>query len=69
MKLKLKRRKKQNQRGKAEQKDKNHKSTSKTNKPGAKHFKLDQKNLVDKKIEHKLKEKEKNRKSKTTKRR
>ena len=30
MKLKLKRRKKQNQRGKAEQKDKNHKSTSKT---------------------------------------
>ena len=66
---KIKEKEKENQGGKAEQEDKNHKNTSKTNKPGTKHFKLDQENLVDKQIEHKLKEKEKSRKSKTTKRR
>ena len=38
--------------------DENHKNTSKTNKPGTKHFKFHPENLQAKKIEDKLKEEE-----------
>ena len=56
MKLKLKRRENENQGDKTAEEDKNHKNTSKTNKPETKHFKLHQENLKVKKIKHKLKE-------------
>ena len=62
MKLKLQRREKKTREIKQQKKIKNHNSTSKTNKPEAKHFKLHQENLEDNKIEHKQEEQTENRK-------
>ena len=66
MKLKLQRREKKTREIKQQKKIKNHNSTSKTNKPETKHFKLHQENLEDNKIEQTRRT---NRKPKTTKRR